>query len=169
MIGACRDYLIQKLQQAGIKSTVHTTMKKLKNSQESHIGAVLFEGDSFEREFGKRIFTDESGKRKRRKQFSRETSFVVVIGEYEQEACERIFESFMLSLDRGIYIDGNFTAIEPGEADWVDDEDSLLKSKIAVQLKVKFVGGLYRDSDFAKVSELVADVKLEKEEAHGSE
>ncbi|EES73450.1 hypothetical protein POTG_01745 [Paenibacillus sp. oral taxon 786 str. D14] len=167
MIGTCREYLVGKLRQAGIKSTVHTSMKKLKASQESHIGAVLFEGDSFIREFGKRIYYDETGKHKRRKQFARETSFVVVIGEYEQEACERIFENFMLSLDRGIYIDGNFTEIEPGEADWVDEEDSILKSKIAVQLKVKFLGGLYRDSDFAKISELDAEVQIEKEEEHG--
>lgn len=169
MIGACREYLAQKLQQAGIKSKVHTSMKKLKASQESHIGAVLFEGDSFVREFGKRIYHDDAGKHRRRKQFTRETSFVVIIGEYEQDVCEGIFERFMLSLDRGIPIDGNFTTIEPGEADWVDDEDSLLKSKIAVQLKIKFVGGLYRDSDFAQINELQTTVQLEKEEAHGNE
>lgn len=166
MIGICRDYLVGRLREAGIKSNVHISMKKLKTSQESHIGAVLFEGDTFVREFGKRIYHDESGKHRRRKLFTRETSFTVVIGEYEQDACERIFERFMTLLDRGIHIDGNFTEVEPGEADWVDDDDSILKSKIAVQLKVKFVGGLYRDSDFAPIHEL--DVEIKKEEAHGN-
>lgn len=155
MIGQCRDYLCQKLQDAGIKSKIYTSMKKLKASQESHIGAVLFEGDSFTRSGSKTIFVDDGGvKQKRVKIFDRQTAFVVVIGEYEQDKCEVIFEGFMRSLDRGIVIDGNYAPLEAEDAEWVDEEDSILKAKVAVQLKVRFDGGIYKDTGFNKVSEI---------------
>ena len=38
-----KQYLIDKLKAAGIKSKPFTTEKALEKSQESHIGAVLFE------------------------------------------------------------------------------------------------------------------------------
>lgn len=39
-----KDYLITKLKESGIKSQVYTTMKKLKQANESHLGAVLRNG-----------------------------------------------------------------------------------------------------------------------------
>lgn len=168
MIGQCKEYLIQKLKDAGIKSTVYTSIKKLEKSSESHIGAVLFEGDSFTRSGSKTIFEDQEGvKRKRVKIFKRKISFVVVIGEYNEEKCETIFETFIGLLDRGMLIDGNFTPIEIDDADWVDENDSVLKAKIAVQVKITFEGGLYKDSTFGTMSEI--EQTLEKEENNGTE
>ena len=86
MIGQCKEYLIQKLKDAGIKSKVHTSMKTLEKSNESHVGAVLFEGDSYSRSGSKTIYVDQEGvKRKRVKVFNRKTSFMVVIGEQMRE------------------------------------------------------------------------------------
>lgn len=168
MIGQCKDYLIQKLKDAGIKSKVHTSIKTLEKSNESHVGAVLFEGDSFARSGSKTTYTDQGGvKRKRTKIFNRKTSFVVVIGEYEESKCETIFESFIALLDRGIIIDDNFTAIEVEDADWVDENDSVLKAKIAVQVKITFDGGLYKDSTFGTMSELEQTLEEVKEEDNG--
>lgn len=169
MIGQYRDYLIQKLKEAGIKSTVHTSFKKLSLSQESHVGAVLFEGDKFERSGSKTIYRDERGdKQKRFKVFDRGTTFNVVIGEYDQEKCEAIFESFMSSLDKGLVVDGNFIPIEIEDADWVDKDDSILKAKVAVQIKVRFDGGIYKDVRFAKVKEYkVENIQAVKEESYG--
>ncbi|SHF45860.1 hypothetical protein SAMN02745133_02700 [Desulforamulus putei DSM 12395] len=162
MIGQCREYLIQKLKDAGIKSKVHTSMKTLEKSNESHVGAVLFEGDSYTRSGSKTIYVDQEGvKRKRVKVFNRKTSFMVVIGEYEESKCESIFESFVALLDRGIMVDGNFTGIEVEDADWVDENDSILKAKIAVQVKITFDGGIYKDSALGTMSEL--EQTLEKE------
>lgn len=60
-------------------------MKTLEKSNESHVGAVLFEGDSYTRSGSKTIYVDQEGvKRKRVKVFNRKTSFMVVIGEYEE-------------------------------------------------------------------------------------
>lgn len=170
MIGQCKEYLIQKLKDAGIKSKVHISVKTLEKSNESHVGAVLFEGDKLTRSGSKTTFIDQTGaKRKRVKIFNRETSFVVVIGEYEESKCEGIFESFIAQLDRGILIDGNFTAIEVEDADWVDENDSVLKAKIAVQVKITFAGGLYKDSAFGKMSELEQTLEEVKEGDNGNE
>ena len=169
MIGQCKEYLIQKLKDAGIKSKVHTSMKKLEQSNESHLGAVLFEGDGFARSGSKTIYVDQGGdKRKRAKIFDRKTSFVVVIGEYEEGKCESIFEKFITLLDRGIVIDGNFTAIEIDDAHWVDGNDSILKAKITVEVKITFEGGLYKDSVYGKISELEQTLESVKEEDNGN-
>lgn len=163
MIGQCKEYLIQKLKEAGIKSTVYTSLKKLEKSSESHIGAVMFEGDKFTRSGSKTIYVDQGGdKQKRVKVFDRKTSFIVVIGEYSEDKCETIFEEFVGLLDRGILIDGNYTPLEVEDADWVDQNDSVLKSKIAVQMKITFEGGIYKDSSFGTMSEI--EQTLEEEE-----
>ena len=168
MIGQCKDYLIQTLKDAGIKSKVHTSIKTLEKSSESHTGAVLFEGDSFTRSGSKTIFVDQGGvKQKRVKIFGRKTSFVVVIGEYDESKCETIFENFIGLLGRGILIDGNYTPIEVDDADWVDENDSVLKAKIAVQVKITFEVGLYKDSTFGTMSEI--EQTLEKEENNGTD
>ena len=57
-----KQYLIDKLKAAGIKSKPFTTEKALEKSQESHIGAVLFERETFTRNGPKR---DTETKRER--------------------------------------------------------------------------------------------------------
>lgn len=165
MIRECKEYLILKLKEAGIKSQVYTSMKKLEKSNESHIGAVLFEGDSFARSGSKTIYVDQGGvKQKRVKIFDRQISFVVVIGEYEESKCEVIFEKFITLLDRGIVIDGNFTPIEVEDADWVDENDSILKAKIAVQVKITFKGGLYKDSALGSIKEIEQSLETKEDD-----
>ena len=170
MIGQCKEYLIQKLKDAGIKSKVHISNKTLEKSNESHIGAVLFEGDKFTRSGSKTIYEDQEGvKRKRTKIFDRKISFGVVIGEYEESKCETIFENFITLLDRGILINGNFTAVEVDDADWVDENDSVLKAKVVVLVRITFDGGLYKESTFGTMSELEQTFEEVKEENNGDE
>ena len=45
----------------------------------------------------------------------------------------------------GLDVNGNWTDIEVGDADWVEDGDSILKAKVAVQFDVTFEGGIYQD------------------------
>jgi len=164
MIEQCKEYLIQRITEAGIKSKVYTSRKKLEASNESHIGAVLFEGDDFERSGAKTNYLDELGiKRKRVKIFDRKTSFFVVIGEYDQVKCESIFETFIGLLGPGILINDNFTAIEVEGAEWVDENDSVLKAKVAVQVKIRFDGGLYKDSTPTKLKEFDLTIEVEGE------
>ena len=138
-----------------MKSKPYTTEKALEKSQESHVGAVLFEAETVLRNASKTIYTDKEGARtKRRKVFDRKLTFQVVIGDYTDDAVETMFEAFLNNLDRGIYVDGNFVPIEVEGADWVNKDDSILKAQVAVQIRIRFDGGLYRDTNFAKVTDI---------------
>lgn len=168
MFTECRQYLLDKLKVAGLKTKPHTSEKTLEKSMESHIGAVLFESDSFVRNGSKTLYRDQLGaQKKRRKAFDRKLAFTVIIGDYTEEAVEGMFEGFLGSLDNGIDINGNFVPIEPEGADWVDKDDSILKAKVAVQVKINFDGGIYKDTDFAKLTELEIESVERKEPTDG--
>lgn len=170
MYAQTKQYLLEKLKGAGLKSKPHTTQKALERSQESHIGAVLFENESFARNGSKTRYSDQTGaQKKRRKVFDRTIAFVVTIGDYTDDAVEAMLERFLSGLDRGIMVDGNFVPIEVEGADWVDADDSILKAKVAVQVKIRFDGGIYKDTDFAQVSELEIEsvIKNGKEPTDG--
>lgn len=166
MFQQCKEYLLVKLKEAGLKTQPYTSLKKLRASQESHIGAVLFDEESFTRNGSKTIYKDERGDRKkRRKVFDRNLTFDIIIGEYTQDKAEELFESFLLCLDKGMMVNGNYVPIEPETAEWVDEDDSILKAKIAVQLKVRFEGGIYKDTGFANVKDVAVDsVEIDRKE-----
>ena len=162
-----KAYLLVKLKEAGLKSKPYTTMKGLEKSQESHIGAVIFDQEAITRNGSKTLYKDQEGARhKRRKVFNRAITFTVTIGDYTDDAVETMFEQFLASLDRGIYVNGDFVPIEVDGADWVNKDDSILKAQVAVQVAVTFNGGLYRDTDFAPLTK-VENTGIEKK--HGKE
>ena len=152
LYGQSKQYLLEKLVAAGLKSRPYTALKALQKSQESHIGAVLFEREAYARNGSKKYFkSDEGAKHKRRRVFDRDLGYAVTIGGYTDEEVEGILEAFLSSLDDGIYVDGNFVPIEPEGAVWFDTEDRLLKAQVAVQLTVVFHGGVYRDTGFGRL------------------
>lgn len=160
-----KQYLLDKLKAAGLKSNPYTTQKALEKSQESHVGAVLFDNEELARNGSKRTYQDDmDAKKKRRKVFDRTLTFTVIIGDYTDEAVETMFERFLGSLDHGIYVDGNYVSIEPGTADWVSKDDSILKAQVAVQVSVAFHGGLYVDTGYIKIAGVEIDnIAKEKE------
>lgn len=167
-----KNYLLGKLKAAGLKSIPYTTKKGLEKSNESHIGAVLFERETYARNGSKKRYRDQEGaQHKRRKVFDRALSFAVIIGDYNDDAVEAIFEAFVASLDSGIYVNGNFVPIEVEEADWVDKDDSILKAQVAVRVGVTFHGGIYRDTDFGpltKVEVVTVERETGKEPTNGN-
>lgn len=141
-----KNYLIKTLKESGIKSQVYTNMKKLKQGNEPHVGAVLRNGETFTRSGSKKVYTDQEGRRKRRvKLWNRSTSLHVVIADTSEEKVEEILENFLVNLKKGLDVNGNWVNIEVGDADWVEDGDSILKAKVAVQFDVTFEGGIYQD------------------------
>jgi hypothetical protein len=161
LYGESKQYLIDKLKSAGLKSNPYTTEKALEKSQESHVGAVLFNSETIDRNGSKTRYRDEAGaQKKRRKVFDRDLSFSVIIGDYTDDAVEALFERFIGSLDRGIYVDGNFVPVEVEGADWVNKDDSILKAQVAVQVGITFKGGVYKDTGFAPLTKVeVVDVE----------
>lgn len=170
MYAQCKQYLLTKLKDAGLRSTPYTSMKALEKSQESHLGAVLFENEAYLRNGSKTRYSDQTGATvKRRKVFDRNLTFTVTIGEYTDDKAEEILSQFLAVIDKGLYIDGNFTPIEIDGTDWVDKDDSILKSKVAVQVKITFYGGVYKETHFAKLKELeIESVDNKKEQDDGN-
>ena len=117
------------------KKRIFTSRKLLSLCNESRVGGILFEGDGLKSNPSKRIYASEDGRRKRRKKYDREVSFTVVIGEYDITKVQELYDTFLRELPTGIYVDGNYVGIEPTEAEWFDDEDTILKAKAAVQVK----------------------------------
>lgn len=149
----CKNYLIDRLKAAGVKSKLYTTQKALAKSLESHVSAVIFESERPSRNGSKKLYRDQEGaKKKRRKLFDRPITFIVTIGDYTDDAVEAIYEAFLAGLDRGIWVNGDFVPIEVDGADWVDKDDSILKAQVAVQVAVTFQGGLYRDTGFGPLT-----------------
>lgn len=169
MYSQSKQYLLQKLKGAGLKTNPYTSEKALERSQESHVGAVLFESETILRNGSKTLYKDQEGaQKKRRKVFDRRLTFTVVLGDYSDETVEEMFERLLASLDKGIYINGDFVPIEVEGADWVDKDDSILKAKVAVQIKIAFDGGVYKDTDFARLTELEIEAVERKEPTDGS-
>ena len=162
LYGQSKQYLLEKLTESGLKSRPYTALKALQKSQESHIGAVLFEREAYARNGSKKRFRDEEGaKHKRRKVFDRAVTFVVLIGDYTDDTVETMLEKFVSLLDRGITVDGNFVPLEIEGVEWVDTEDALLKAQVAVRVTVTFNGGVYKDTDFGPLTH-VEVVEIEK-------
>lgn len=166
-----KAYLLAKLKEAGVRSRPYTAVKRLEKSQESHVSAVIFDKEILSRNGSKKLYRDQQGaKKKRRKVFDRALAFAVIIGDYSDDAVETIFEKFLESLDRGIWVNGNFVSIDIEDAEWADEEDSILKARVAVRVMVIFNGGLYRDTGFGPLTrvEIEAIEKNNgKEPVHG--
>lgn len=169
MYAESKQYLLDKLKAAGLKSNPYTSEKALEKCMDSHVGAVLFESESILRNGSKTYYKDEEGaQKKRRKVFDRKLLFNVIIGDYSDEAVETLFEAFLGGLDSGIYVNGNYVPIAVEDAAWVDKDDSLLKAKVAVQINISFDGGLYKDTGFTKVSDLEIESVERTEPTNGN-
>ena len=147
-----RKYVVDLLKSSGIKSQIYPSLKKLKQGNEIHVAAVLRNGESFSLSGSRKKFVDQEGMRKRRvKLWNRETVFRIVIADTDEEKVEAILENFLRALKKGIDVDRNWVNIEVGEVDWVEEGDSILKAKVAVQFDITFEGGIYEDRDLRSV------------------
>lgn len=156
-----RDFLVQTLKASGIHGKIHGSMKSLKNCNEVHVGAVLRTGEGFTRSGSKKRYTDQEGQRKQRNRlFVRTTQLHVVIADTDEEKVEGILTRFLKRIAKGFEVDGNWVDIEIGEADWVEGDDSILKSKIAVEFDVILTGGIYTDRDI--VAATVGSIRIDR-------
>lgn len=141
-----KEYLIDRLKKAGVKGNVFTSLKKMEMSRDLQMAGVMVSGEVLTRSGSKTKYTDEEGRRRsRHKLWKRVTKMHVVIADTTDEKAEEILEEFLRNIKKGIAADGNWVDIEIGELDWVDEKDSILKAKVAVQFDVTFTGGIYVD------------------------
>lgn len=160
MFTECQGELIRALKAAGCEREPFLSLKNMQLSAESRISAVLCEEELVERDSGKKSYTAAGGERlKRCKLYSRNITYTVIIGNYEQVRAEQTYEKFLEELATGIYVDGNYVAIEPSEAQWMGEKDHILQAKVAVQLKVSCQGGLYQDNRMGKITDVKTEIR----------
>lgn len=127
-------------------------MKMLKQGNEPHVGAVLVSSDTFSHSGSKKIYTDQEGQQKRRvKLWNRTTVCRVIIADTSENKVEAILETFLKKLKKGVPVDGNWVNIVIGDVDWVEEGDSILKARVAVQFDITFEGGIYEDKEMKEM------------------
>lgn len=147
-----KNFLMDKLTESGIKTKVQTSLKQLKNCNDTHIGAVLRIKESFSRSGSKKRYTDKEGQRKQRNcLFERKTVLKVVIADSKEEKVEDVLSTFLTKIGKGLVENQNWVDLEIGEVDWIDEGDSILKSKIAIEFEITFTGGIYVDVPLKQV------------------
>ena len=147
-----RDFLIKALQKAGVKGKIHESMKTLKNCNELHVGAVLRVREHFTRSGSKKRYTDKEGQRKQRnKLFDRITVLHVVIADTSEDKVETLLNNFLTGISKGFEVNGNWVDLELSDAEWLEEEDTILKAKITVEFDVTLKGGIYVDTDVVNI------------------
>ncbi|WP_113673492.1 SON protein [Vallitalea guaymasensis] len=145
MISLYKTYLTNLLKESGCKR-IYSTIKEMETSQAPNMGGILFQTEELKRVNTKKTFEEDGTRKIRLKKYERITSISIIIGETNYEKCENIYEQFLMNLDNSINDGkGNSIKIDIGDSDWVEDKDSILRAKIAVQIDVTFESGIYKD------------------------
>lgn len=148
----CRNYLITKVRAVLGNGMIHTARKTMEDSADAHLGAVLSVSDSYTKNGSSKVYGDPGARRRLRRSYDRQATFMVVLGDFTQTGCEAMYEAFLAGLDDQIKIADLPVPITVTEADWVDKDDSKLRSALAVQALIRFDGGVFKASVFAPVS-----------------
>ena len=164
MVDVCTNYLQSKLNAAmgndflGDAPQIFNSLKELQDCVDVRCAAVLIRSDTL----------TYSGRPRRNLAtgkddlclYDRALTVDVVIGEENKSKLDSIFSAFVAALGRGFTDNGHYIAIEFGEAEWVDKKDSILNANIAVELQIKFTGGIYRAANYKQLS----DIQIGKDE-----
>lgn len=166
-----REFLVNTLKRAGASGKIHESIKSMKNCSNVHVCGVMRVGESFVRSGSKKRYEDKEGHRKQRNRlFKRVTVLHVVIADANEDKVEHLLTEFLKHVSKGFPVGGNWVDIEIGDADWTEEGDSILKSRIAVEFDVTLTGGIYEDVDIRTA--MVGNISLEKEQEeqlHGAE
>lgn len=157
MFLTCRNYLIEKVQAVlGPGAIVHTAQKTLEASADPHVGAVLAVSDSYSKNGSGKVYGETGSRRRLRRHYDRQVTFQAVLGDYTAEGCEAMYGAFLTSLEDQIKVDDVPVPVTVTEADWVDKDDSKLRSALAVQALIRFDGGVFKSTAFAAITEAEA-------------
>lgn len=149
-----KEYLTEAIRAAGVKGNIYTKLKDMMYDNGIHFAGLLRSTDTAERAKSRKKYEEEGSTMVRRKYYNVATVYNIVLVDVDEEHLEVLLENLLVSLGPGFDDgDGNWVSIEAGEADWVDEHDSLLKAKLAVELPVTCRYGIYRDmsADMPKI------------------
>ncbi len=161
MVSVCTEYLRGKVAAAlgkdalGQDPQVFDVLKELEKCMAPSSG-VLIRSDTLEYS-GQPVRNLDTGINDL-KVFDRTVVIDIVLGAPTKAELDASFETFLLSLERGIRYKGHYIGISLGEGEWVDRKDSVIKAEIAVELPVTFTGGVYKPKTYTQI----ADITLER-------
>ena len=149
MIVECREKLIEIVKQLNIKGEIYTSLARLKTSGAIDFGAVFFETEKPMRSTERKIFRTKAGEKVRRKKlFDREPRY----------------ETFLSLLPKGIVDEeNNWIPITIEQTDWVDKDDSILRSELSVQVLVVFHAGTWKDNKIVHMEDVETTGEIWKE------
>lgn len=164
-----KAFLEAALKAGGLTKTIYTSLKQLKHAAGTQYGAILRISDKPVRATSKKTFKDQQGASIiRRKLYICETVYNVVLVAADEDTLEKLLEGFLTSLERGYYDDnGNWVEVTPEETDWVDEDDCVMKAKMAVQVKIVCKYGIYKDVAASSSPESVEMILATGEEKDG--
>lgn len=147
-----REYLHEALTAAGVKK-IYKSIKELKHAAGTQYGGILRAADKPVRAKSKKSYVDQEGITQNRDiRYNVETTYNVVIADADEDAAEVILEKFLLNLGKGYADDhGSWLKITPEETEWLGEEDNVMKSKVAIQILIRFEYQLYVDSKMEKL------------------
>lgn len=165
MINECQDYLNGLLKKSGY-SRVINRKKELVECSESKIGACFPAEEEINPKHRETIYLNNKGtKIKRKQKFERKITFDIVISEYDLNKVESMYEKFLMELDSGITVDGNYVPLAIKNVEWISKEDNILKANQSVHLQIEFETGIYKESGFASLNDL--HIEADKENQDG--
>lgn len=164
MILACKEYLLSILKQMDIRGRIYTSLKELEVSNAIEYGAVLFDGEIPTRSTQNRRMKSPTRNIRRFKTFDRKMKFLVSFGSASVAHTQALYEDFMNKLPKGFLdTEENYIPIVVEEVDWMEKNDSILRSELLVQIRILFEGGLYHDHEILKIQEIEQDHEIRKE------
>lgn len=164
-----KRFLEEALQNGGLKGRIYGSLHELKRAQGTHYGGILRVSDKPTRSVRKKKYTDQTGTAKlRRRLYDVITTYNVVIADSTEEGAENVLEGFLASLAKGYYDEQeNWLKVTPVATDWVDEDDSAIKTKVAVQVEVTFEYGIYREDGMDQMLPDAVQVEFDEEDEDG--
>lgn len=160
----CKQELRKMMDQIGVRGRIYTSMKALETSSAIEYGAILFLKETVSRSTKSRRLKAEDLNVRRFRVFDRTLRYMVSFGSASAAHTEAMYEAFMRNLPKGILDpQGNYIPIEITEVDWMEKEDSILRSELLVQMQIIFETGLYKDNNILKVQDIHQEHEIIKE------
>ena len=75
----------------------------------------------------------------------------VVIADTSEDKVETLLNNFLTGISKGFEVNGNWVDLELSDAEWLEEEDTILKAKITVEFDVTLKGGIYVDTDVVNI------------------
>lgn len=161
-IEAYKDYFKKLLKSVDI-SIIYTTTKEIEIGA-STFGAIIVNSEDIEKSNNSINFVNNNLKKiKRKEKFKRNINFQILIGDSNVNKIEERFTKILSEINEYIEDEkGNKSKITLSKAQWIDKDDTILKSKITLIIDISITESIYKDYNYKNI-EWGGDGEYDKE------